>query len=84
MVRPEDSVHRDLAHVVLAHLSQACNDHRIARRAMADSLRRTRFRGALSVAMQHAVVGPFLPRAGRAEPEAQYVLALGNEIVQPR
>jgi hypothetical protein len=28
------------------------------------------------VAMQHDVVGPFLPRAGRAEPEAQYALAL--------
>jgi phosphoribosyl 1,2-cyclic phosphodiesterase len=71
-----DVVHRDLAHVVLAHLSQQCNDHGIAHRSAADSLRRTRFRGALSVAMQHGVVGPFLPRAGRGEPEAQYALAL--------
>jgi phosphoribosyl 1,2-cyclic phosphodiesterase len=70
-----DSVHRDLAHVVLAHLSERCNDHGVAHTAMADGLRRTRFRGALSVAMQHGVVGPFLPRAGRAEPEAQYALA---------
>jgi phosphoribosyl 1,2-cyclic phosphodiesterase len=71
-----DLVHRNLAHVVLAHLSEKCNDHGIARAATADALRRTRFRGALSVALQHGVVGPFLPRAGRAEPEAQYSLAL--------
>lgn len=71
-----DIVHRDLAHVVLAHLSEKCNDHGIARRTAADALRRTRFRGALSVAMQHGVVGPFQPRAGRTEPEAQYALAL--------
>jgi phosphoribosyl 1,2-cyclic phosphodiesterase len=71
-----DMVHRDLAHVVLAHLSEKCNDHGVAHRTMADALRRTRFRGALSVAMQHGVVGPFLPRAGRGAPEAQYALAL--------
>jgi len=71
-----DVVHRDLAHVVLAHLSEKCNDHGVARAATADALRRTRFRGTLSVALQHGVVGPFLPRAGRAEPEAQYSLGL--------
>lgn len=71
-----DLVHRDLAHVVLAHLSEKCNDHGVARATTADALRRTRFRGTLSVALQHGVVGPFLPRAGRAEPEAQYSLAL--------
>lgn len=71
-----DLVHRDLAHVVLAHLSEKCNDHGIAHAATADALRRTRFRGALSVALQHGVVGPFLPRAGRAEPDAQFSLAL--------
>ncbi len=70
-----DVVHRDLAHVVLAHLSEKCNDHGIAHRAVSESLRRTRYRGALSVAMQHGVVGPFLPRAGRGEGEAQYSLA---------
>ena len=71
-----DLVHRDLAHVILAHLSEKCNDHGIAHTATADALRKTRFRGTLSVAMQHGVVGPFLPRAGRSEPEAQYALAL--------
>lgn len=71
-----DMVHRDLAHVVLAHLSERCNDHGLAHTTMADALRRTRFRGRLSVAMQHGPVGPFLPRAGRGAPEAQYALAL--------
>ena len=71
-----DMVHRDLAHVVLAHLSEKCNDHGLAHRAMSEQLRRTRFRGTLSVAMQHGVVGPFLPRAGRAAPDTQYALAL--------
>lgn len=71
-----DAVHADLAHVVLAHLSEHCNDRGIAYRASTDQLRRTRFRGTVSVAMQHGVVGPFLPRAGRAEPEPQYSLML--------
>jgi phosphoribosyl 1,2-cyclic phosphodiesterase len=71
-----DAVHRDLAHVVLAHLSAQCNDHGLAQQTTAEALRRARYRGALSVAMQHAAVGPFLPRAGRGAPEAQYALAL--------
>jgi phosphoribosyl 1,2-cyclic phosphodiesterase len=71
-----DVVHTNLAHVVLAHLSENCNDHGIAHAATADALRRTRFRGRLSVAMQNDVVGPFLPRASRAEAEAQYQLGL--------
>lgn len=70
------AVHKDLAHVVLAHLSERCNDHGLAHQTTADALRRTRYRGALSVAMQHDVVGPFLPRAGRGEPEAQFSLGL--------
>jgi phosphoribosyl 1,2-cyclic phosphodiesterase len=71
-----DSVNRNLAHVVLAHLSENCNDHGLAHRVMTDALRKTRFRGTTSVAMQHGVVGPFLPRAERTEPERQYLLAL--------
>jgi phosphoribosyl 1,2-cyclic phosphodiesterase len=71
-----DMVHRDLAHVVLAHLSEQCNDRGIAHRTTADALRRTKFAGRLSIAMQHGVVGPFFPRAGRRAPEAQYALAL--------
>ena len=71
-----DVVHANLAHVVLAHLSENCNDHGLAHTTTADTLRRTRFRGRLSVAMQHDVVGPFLPRPSRAEAEAQYTLSL--------
>ena len=71
-----DVVHADLAHVVLAHLSEHCNDRGLAHAATASALRRTRFRGRLSLAMQHDVVGPFLPRASRAEAEAQYTLGL--------
>jgi len=71
-----DVVHANLAHVVLAHLSERCNDHGLAHATMDGALRRTRFRGRLSVAMQHDVVGPFLPRASRAEAESQYALAL--------
>jgi len=71
-----DVVQANLAHVVLAHLSENCNDHGIAHAATADALRRTRFRGRLSVAMQHGVVGPLTPRPSRAEAEAQYALAL--------
>ena len=71
-----EMVHRELAHVVLAHLSQQCNDHGIAMRVMAESLRRTRFRGTTTVALQHGVVGPFRPRAGRAALDSQFALAL--------
>jgi phosphoribosyl 1,2-cyclic phosphodiesterase len=71
-----DVVHRDLAHVVLAHISENCNDHGLAHRSMNETLRRTKFRGTTSVALQHGVVGPFLPRATRAEMSAQFALAL--------
>ncbi|MEO6526669.1 MAG: MBL fold metallo-hydrolase [Gemmatimonadaceae bacterium] len=71
-----DVVHANLAHVVLAHLSEHCNDHGLAHATMAGALRPTRFRGRLSVAMQHGVVGPFLPRPSRADAESQYALAL--------
>ena len=70
-----DSVNRNLAHVVLAHISENCNDHGLAHRAMSDALRKTRFRGATSVAMQHSVVGPFLPRTARSEREVQFAFA---------
>ena len=69
-------VHANLAHVVLAHLSENCNDHGArapddGRCAAPHALSRR-----LSVAMQHDVVGPFLPRAARAEAATQYSLML--------
>jgi phosphoribosyl 1,2-cyclic phosphodiesterase len=69
-----DVVHANLAHVVLAHLSENCNDHGLAHQTTSVALRPTRFRGRLSVAMQHDVVGPFLPRAARVEAATQYSL----------
>lgn len=57
--------HRGLRHVVLAHLSDCCNDAVTARRAVATALERTVFRGRVDVAKQDAVVGPFLPAPGR-------------------
>ena len=42
-----DVVQANLAHVVLAHLSENCNDHGVAHTTTADALRRTRFRGRL-------------------------------------
>src|SRR5699024_3346386 len=58
------SVNRNLAHVVLAHLSENCNDHGIAVTTVRSTLARSAFRGQVTPAMQHAPVGPFLPKAG--------------------
>lgn len=69
-----DSVTPSLNHVVLAHLSQRCNDHGVARRAVNAGLTQAGFRGQLSTAMQHDVVGPFSPRSERSGPPAQYSL----------
>lgn len=71
-----DVVHRDLAHVVLAHISASCNDHGVAQRAMTNALRTTRFRGQTHLAMQHGVIGPFTPSVSRIEPPRQLSLAL--------
>lgn len=71
-----DVVHANLAHVVLAHLSERCNDHGVARGCMTDALSRTRFRGTTTVAMQHGAVGPFLPRSSRVHAPEQFALAL--------
>jgi len=56
-------VHRGLRHIVLAHLSETCNDPRTALRDVGTPLRATRFAGRLSVAPQERSVGPFA--AGR-------------------
>ena len=60
-----DAAHAHLNHVVLAHLSEVCNDPREAASTVADGLARTRFSGMVSVSSQHAVAGPFVPRLGR-------------------
>lgn len=69
-----DSVTRMLQHVVLAHLSQKCNDHGIARRTVNAGLAQAGYKGQLTTALQHAPVGPFVPGAGRGAEPVQYAL----------
>jgi len=69
-----DLVHRDLAHVVLAHLSDSCNDPALAIDTVGTALTRARFRGQLHAAPQHAVIGPFVPGRTRAQRAEQLTL----------
>jgi phosphoribosyl 1,2-cyclic phosphodiesterase len=71
-----DAAHPNLNHVVLAHLSESCNDHGLAAAAVAAGLAGTRFRGTVSVALQHSAAGPFLPRLNRCVAASEQ-LALG-------
>jgi phosphoribosyl 1,2-cyclic phosphodiesterase len=68
------SVNRNLAHVVLAHLSENCNDHGIAVTTVRGALQRANYRGQVTPALQHGPCGPFLPRATRTVPAAQLSL----------
>lgn len=69
--------HASLNHVVLAHLSEKNNDPAVATATVSRSLARTRFRGTVSTASQHAPMGPFTPRLSRTTPVAtQLALAL--------
>jgi len=56
-----DVAHRDLRHVVLAHLSESCNSPRAALESVSSGMPRARFTGRVSVASQDRVVGPFEP-----------------------
>lgn len=67
-------VNRNLAHVVLAHLSEKCNDHGVAVTGAQTALGRSSYRGGVHAAPQHAPVGPFLPRASRAAAVSQLTL----------
>jgi phosphoribosyl 1,2-cyclic phosphodiesterase len=69
--------HRGLGHVVLAHLSEQCNDARLAVAEMTQALARTTFRGAVHAACQQRPVGPFAPGAGRHRAPAAVQLGLG-------
>ncbi|HET9010289.1 MAG TPA: MBL fold metallo-hydrolase [Gemmatimonadaceae bacterium] len=63
-----ESASFNLKHVVLAHLSESCNEPALAERTVSDALTGTRFRGKVHVAPQHAAVGPFTPRLTRCAP----------------
>lgn len=69
-----DSVSRTLNHVILAHLSERCNDHGVARTAVNGALAQAGYRGSLTTAAQHATVGPFMAKASRAPEPVQYAL----------
>ncbi|HXT48143.1 MAG TPA: MBL fold metallo-hydrolase [Gemmatimonadaceae bacterium] len=69
-----DCVHAGLAQLVLAHLSERCNQPALALDSMREALATSRFRGALHAASQRAVCGPFT--AGRAAASAGRQLSL--------
>lgn len=69
-----DSVSRTLNHVILAHLSERCNDHGVARMTVNAGLTQGGYRGSLTTAAQHAPVGPFTAKASRAPVPEQYAL----------
>jgi phosphoribosyl 1,2-cyclic phosphodiesterase len=54
-----ESVNPRLKHVVLAHLSENCNEPKVALKTVGDALRRTRFKGRLTASAQHTMAGPF-------------------------
>lgn len=69
-----DSATPRLRHVVLAHLSEKCNEPALARATAEREVRRTVYRGAVATAHQREIVGPF-DVAGGVEPR-QYSLAI--------
>ena len=54
-----------LRHVVLAHLSESCNEPRLAAAEVGAALGRARFRGAVTPALQDVVAGPFAAGTGQ-------------------
>lgn len=60
-----DCAHAGLQSLVLAHLSEKCNDAALATATVEAALARTRFRGQVRAASQHGVLGPLTPRARR-------------------
>jgi phosphoribosyl 1,2-cyclic phosphodiesterase len=70
----KEMVHKDLKHVVLAHLSEENNTPRLATTSMQGAMARTRFKGTITAAKQDAVVGPFAPASSRASKPVQYSL----------
>lgn len=69
-------MHAGLNNIVLAHLSENCNNPQTALKTVGDSLRRVRFKGRLTAASQDRVAGPFGPGASSAA-AAPVQLALG-------
>lgn len=70
----QTSAHGHLAHIVLAHLSDSCNDPALATTTVRSALMRSRFSGQVHAAPQHAVLGPFIPGATRVRRAEQLSL----------
>jgi phosphoribosyl 1,2-cyclic phosphodiesterase len=68
--------HSKLAHVVLAHLSDTCNEPALATSTVNAALARTRWRGTLHAAPQHGIIGPLTPSGRRARAAIQLSLPL--------
>ena len=71
-----DCIGPNLNHLVLAHLSENCNDQRTAMTTVGSALERTRYRGAVHAAPQHGVAGPFMPKLARTPLAFQLGLGL--------
>jgi phosphoribosyl 1,2-cyclic phosphodiesterase len=72
-----ESVHPGLNNIVLAHLSEKCNNPRTALSTVGDALRRARFKGRLTASSQDSVVGPFWTGTATSAIDAPVQLALG-------
>ena len=68
--------HRGMRQVVLAHISEQCNDRAIAARTVSGALTKTRFSGRVHVTLQGSAVGPFGPHPGGAVRPQQLALDL--------
>lgn len=53
--------HKSLRHIVLAHLSEVCNEPGLAITTVRDAIRPARFSGTITAAGQDTVIGPFTP-----------------------
>ncbi len=71
------SIHVGLNNIVLAHLSENCNNPRTALNTVGDALRRARFKGRLTASSQDRVVGPFCAGTSAGVVSAPVQLALG-------
>ena len=71
------SIHIGLNNIVLAHLSEKCNDPRTALNTVGAALRKAGFKGRLTASSQDRVVGPFTAGASGAAASAPVQLALG-------
>ena len=71
------SIHAGLNNIVLAHLSENCNNPRTALNTVGEALRRARFKGRLTASSQDKVVGPFAAGTSNGVAGAPLQLALG-------